>query len=133
MVLKADVELGGTDQRFNLLIGRELQREYGQEPQVVLTMPLLEGTDGVQKMSKSLGNYIGINEAPEEMFGKIMSISDELMWRYYELLSDKDLREIQTCAPEWRRVKLHPMEIKKHLAEELVCAVSWIRCGTICA
>ena len=96
VVLKADVELGGTDQRFNLLMGRELQREYGQEPQVVLTMPLLEGTDGVQKMSKSLGNYIGINEAPEEMFGKIMSISDELMWRYYELLSDKELREIQT-------------------------------------
>ena len=95
VVLKADVELGGTDQRFNLLMGRELQREYGQEPQVVLTMPLLEGMDGVQKMSKSLGNYIGINEAPEEMFGKIMSISDELMWRYYELLSDQSLAEIQ--------------------------------------
>jgi tyrosyl-tRNA synthetase len=100
VVLKADVELGGTDQRFNLLMGRELQREYGQEPQVVLTMPLLEGTDGVQKMSKSLGNYIGINEAPEEMFGKIMSISDELMWRYYELLSDKDLRRFKPCAPK---------------------------------
>src|SRR5207248_3267887 len=86
VVLKADVELGGTDQTFNLLMGRDLQREYGQEPQVVLTMPLLEGLDGVQKMSKSLGNYIGINEPPEEMFGKVMSISDELMWRYYELL-----------------------------------------------
>src|SRR4029450_357996 len=111
VVLKADIELGGTDQRFNLLIGRELQREYGQEPQVVLTMPLLEGTDGVQKMGKSLGNYIGINEAPEEMFGKIMSISDELMWRYYELLSDKDLREIQTMCSQVDAGELHPMEI----------------------
>ena len=120
VVLKADVELGGTDQRFNLLIGRELQREYGQEPQVVLTMPLLEGTDGVQKMSKSLGNYIGINEAPEEMFGKIMSISDELMWRYYELLSDKEFREIQTMRSQVEQGKLHPMEIKKRLAGELV-------------
>src|SRR2546430_1207335 len=120
VVLKADIELGGTDQRFNLLIGRELQREYGQEPQVVLTMPLLEGTDGVQKMSKSLGNYIGINEAPEEMFGKIMSISDELMWRYYELLSDKDLGGIQTMRSQAEAGELHPMEIKKQLAGELV-------------
>src|SRR5947199_9046888 len=95
VVLKADGELGGTDQRCTLLIGRELQREYGQEPQVVLTMPLLEGLDGIQKMSKSLGNYIGINEPPEEMFGKVMSISDELMWRYYELLSDTSLPEIR--------------------------------------
>ena len=132
VVLKADIELGGTDQRFNLLIGRELQREYGQEPQVVLTMPLLEGTDGVQKMSKSLGNYIGINEAPEEMFGKIMSISDELMWRYYELLSDKELREIQTIRSQVEAGELHPMEIKKQLAKELVVAVSWISCSTIC-
>jgi tyrosyl-tRNA synthetase len=85
------VELGGTDQRFNLLMGRELQREYGQEAQVVLTMPLLEGLDGVHKMSKSLGNYIAITDMPEDMFGKVMSISDTLMWRYYELLSDKDL------------------------------------------
>ncbi len=120
VVLKADIELGGTDQRFNLLMGRELQREYGHEPQVVLTMPLLEGTDGVQKMSKSLGNYIGINEAPEEIFGKLMSISDELMWRYYELLSDKDLREIQTLRSRVEEGKLHPMEIKKQLAKELV-------------
>ena len=120
VVLKADVELGGTDQRFNLLIGRELQREYGQEPQVVLTMPLLEGTDGVHKMSKSLGNYIGINEAPEEMFGKVMSISDEVMWRYYELLSDKDLAEIQTLRSQVEEGSLHPMEIKKQLAKELV-------------
>jgi tyrosyl-tRNA synthetase len=120
VALKADVELGGTDQRFNLLMGRELQREYGQAPQVVLTMPLLEGTDGVHKMSKSLGNYIGINEAPEEMFGKIMSISDELMWRYYELLSDQDLSQIATLRSGVGRGELHPMEAKKSLAAELV-------------
>ena len=120
VVLKADVELGGTDQRFNLLMGRELQREYGQEPQVVLTMPLLEGTDGVQKMSKSLGNTIGINEAPEEMFGKIMSISDALMWRYYELLSDRNLSEIHANRARVETGELHPMEVKKTLAEELV-------------
>ena len=88
VALKADVELGGTDQRFNLLVGRDLQREYGQESQIVLTMPLLEGTDGVQKMSKSLANYIGINEAPNDQFGKIMSISDDLMWRYWELATE---------------------------------------------
>ena len=120
VVLKADVELGGTDQRFNLLIGRELQREYGQRPQVVLTMPLLEGTDGVQKMSKSLGNYIGINEAPEEMFGKIMSVSDEIMWRYYELLSNSDLKEIQSTRSQVESGSQHPMEVKKLLARELV-------------
>ena len=120
VVLKADVELGGTDQRFNLLMGRELQREYGQEAQVVLTMPLLEGLDGVHKMSKSLGNYIGITEAAEEMFGKIMSISDTLMWRYYELLSDKDLKEIQTLRSQIENGKLHPMEVKKSLGAELV-------------
>src|SRR6266542_3024519 len=120
VALEADVELGGTDQKFNLLMGRGLQREYGQESQVAVITPLLEGTDGVQKMSKSLGNYIGINEAPEEMFGKIMSISDELMWRYYELLSDKDLREIQTMRSQVEQGKLHPMEIKKQLAGELV-------------
>src|SRR5712691_1277981 len=91
VALRADVELGGTDQKFNLLVGRTLQRHYGQEPQVVLTMPLLEGTDGVNKMSKSLGNYIGIAEEPGSMFGKIMSISDELMWRYFELLSFRPL------------------------------------------
>jgi tyrosyl-tRNA synthetase len=120
VVLKADVELGGTDQRFNLLIGRELQREYGQEPQVVLTMPLLEGLDGIQKMSKSLGNYIGINETPEEMFGKIMSISDELMWRYYELLSDQELPRIRSIRENVENGRLHPMDGKKALAEELV-------------
>jgi tyrosyl-tRNA synthetase len=121
VVLKADIELGGTDQRFNLLMGRELQREYGQEPQVVLTMPLLEGyTDGVQKMSKSLNNYIAINEAPEEMFGKIMSVSDELMWRYYELLSDQRLQEIQSTRSQVEQGVLHPMDAKKSLGAELV-------------
>jgi len=120
VVLKADLELGGTDQRFNLLIGRELQREFGQEPQVILTMPLLEGTDGVQKMSKSLGNYVGINEPPEEMFGKLMSISDDLMWRYYELLSDKDLQQIETARTQVGNGALHPMDLKKSLAAELV-------------
>src|SRR4026208_821637 len=95
VALEADVELGGTDQKFNLLVGRELQREYGQESQIVLTMPLLEGLDGIQKMSKSLGNYIGIHEAPNEQFGKVMSISDELMFRYYELLTDVPLTDLQ--------------------------------------
>jgi tyrosyl-tRNA synthetase len=120
VVLKADVELGGTDQRFNLLMGRELQREYGQEAQVVLTMPLLEGLDGVQKMSKSLGNYIGITDAPEDMFGKTMSISDDLMWRYYELLSDKPLSDIQSMKSAVESGSLHPMEAKKRLGAELV-------------
>jgi tyrosyl-tRNA synthetase len=118
--LRADVELGGTDQRFNLLMGRDLQREYGQEAQVVLTMPLLEGLDGVQKMSKSLGNYIGINEAPEEIFGKIMSLSDALMWRYYELLSDRGLEEIQALRKQVENGKVHPMTAKKALGSELV-------------
>src|SRR5215212_6432654 len=94
VALRADVELGGTDQKFNLLMGRNLQREYNQEPQVAVITPLLEGTDGVQKMSKSLGNYVGIDEAPQEMFGKVMSISDALMWRYYELLTDLSAEEI---------------------------------------
>jgi tyrosyl-tRNA synthetase len=120
VVLEADVELGGTDQRFNLLVGRELQREFGQEAQIVVTMPLLEGLDGVQKMSKSVGNYIGITEAPEEMFGKIMSISDTLMWRYYELLSDKELNEIQLLRAEVDNGSLHPMEVKKSLGTEIV-------------
>jgi tyrosyl-tRNA synthetase len=120
VVLKADIELGGTDQRFNLLMGRELQREYGQQPQVVLTMPLLEGTDGVHKMSKSLGNYIGINESPEDIYGKIMSISDPLMWRYYELLSARELPEIQALQIQVEQGILHPMEAKKSLGKELV-------------
>lgn len=109
--LKADVELGGTDQKFNLLMGRTLQRRYGQEPQVIMTLPLLEGTDGVRKMSKSLGNYIGIQEPPSEIFGKLMSISDDLMIRYYELLTDHDLSAIRA---------MHPMEAKKQLAGEIV-------------
>ncbi len=121
VVLKADVELGGSDQRFNLLVGRELQREYGQEPQVILTMPLLEGTDGAQKMSKSLNNYIGIQEPPEEIFGKMMSISDELMWRYAELLSDKGLEEIRRIRDQVAQGSVHPMEFKKSLAHEIVC------------
>ena len=120
VALKADVELGGTDQRFNLLVGRELQREYGQEPQVVLTMPLLEGTDGVNKMSKSLGNYIGINEPPEDIFGKMMSISDALMWRYAELLSDRPLGEIQRIKNDVAAGAAHPMDFKKNLAQEIV-------------
>ena len=103
VALEADVELGGTDQKFNLLMGRELQRDYDQPPQIVLTMPLLEGTDGVQKMSKSYGNYIGITEAPQEMFGKVMSISDELMWRYYELLTDVSMAEIERMKSESQR------------------------------
>src|SRR5438874_12247574 len=115
VALKADVELGGTDQKFNLLMGRELQRGYGQESQVVLTMPILEGLDGVQKMSKSLGNAIGIQEPPLEMYGKIMSISDEMMWRYYELLTDAQLPEIEKMKRE-----SHPMQAKKDLARQIV-------------
>jgi tyrosyl-tRNA synthetase len=109
--MKADIELGGSDQKFNLLMGRELQESYGQEPQVVIMTPLLEGTDGVQKMSKSLGNYIGINEKSDEIFGKIMSITDDLMIRYYELLTDADLSAVK---------KLHPKEAKLQLAEHIV-------------
>ena len=120
VVLKADVELGGTDQRFNLLMGRDLQREYGQEAQVVLTMPLLEGLDGVNKMSKSLGNYIAISDTANDMFGKIMSASDHLMWRYYELLSDRDLGAIQNLRSQVDSGALHPMDAKKSLATELV-------------
>jgi tyrosyl-tRNA synthetase len=119
VALQADVELGGTDQKFNLLVGRQLQEAYGQAPQVVITLPILEGLDGVQKMSKSLGNYIGITDPPEEMFGKIMSLSDELMWRYFELLSVRDLGEIET----WRASiaeGANPRDIKFQLALELV-------------
>src|SRR5581483_883232 len=111
--LEADVELGGTDQKFNLLMGRELQRHYNQPSQIVLTMPLLEGTDGVQKMSKSYGNYIGITEAPEEMFGKIMSISDDLMWRYYELLTDVTTAQIDDLKQKVARSEAHPMKVKQ--------------------
>jgi tyrosyl-tRNA synthetase len=109
--IKADVEIGGTDQKFNMLVGRELQREFKEEPQAIVTLPLLEGTDGVQKMSKSLNNYIGVTEPPSEIYGKTMSISDELMFRYYELLTDEDLERVKT---------LHPKEAKKKLAGLLV-------------
>jgi tyrosyl-tRNA synthetase len=120
VALEADVELGGTDQRFNLLVGRDLQREYGQESQVVLTMPLLEGLDGVQKMSKSLGNYIGINEAPNEQFGKVMSISDDLMFRYCELLTDVPITEIQKLRGDIAAGARHPMDVKAELAVRII-------------
>jgi tyrosyl-tRNA synthetase len=110
--LKADVELGGTDQKFNLLMGRQIQEAFGQAPQVVLMMPLLEGTDGIQKMSKSLGNYIGINELPKEIFGKIMSISDALMYKYFELLTDEDLTQVQTMHPKEAKMKLGSLIIE---------------------
>jgi len=116
VALQADVELGGTDQKFNLLVGRTIQQEYGQEPQVIMTMPILEGLDGVQKMSKSLGNYVGINEPPGEMFGKLMSISDDLMWRYYLLLTDVGPSEIQNMKTSVNQGKAHPMDLKKLLA-----------------
>ncbi len=119
VAMKADVELGGTDQKFNLLVGRELQKHYGQPPQIVLTMPILEGLDGVQKMSKSLGNYIGIAEPPNEMFGKLMSVSDELMWRYIDLLSAQSLAVIR----QWRQEVeqgANPREVKVGFAQEIV-------------
>ena len=119
VALEADVELGGTDQRFNLLMGRELQKDEGQKPQTVLMMPLLEGTDGVQKMSKSLGNYIGITDAPNDMFGKIMSVSDELMWRYFELLSFKTLDEIGSLKVEVEGGR-NPQEVKDLFAREII-------------
>src|SRR6478672_112902 len=115
VALEADVELGGTDQKFNLLVGRELQRAYGQESQVVLTTPILEGLDGVNKMSKSLGNAIGIHEPPLEMYGKIMSVSDDMMWRYYELLTDVQVPDIEKM-----RREAHPMQAKKDLARRIV-------------
>ncbi len=120
VALEADVELGGTDQTFNLLVGRVLQREYGQEPQVVLTMPILEGLDGVQKMSKSLGNHIGINEPPEEIYGKTMSVADELMWKYFELGTEAPQAEIEELAALVKSGKTHPKEAKQRLAREIV-------------
>jgi tyrosyl-tRNA synthetase len=119
VAMKSDVELGGTDQKFNLLVGRELQKHYGQKPQVILTMPILEGLDGVQKMSKSLNNYIGINEPAEEMFGKVMSISDDLMWRYFELLSFRPLAEIGRLKREVED-GANPRDIKFQLGQEIV-------------
>ena len=120
VALEADVELGGTDQKFNLLMGRNLQREYKQEAQVAMIMPLLVGTDGVQKMSKSLGNYIGINEPPSEIFGKVMSISDDLMWRYYELLTDLKMDAIQLLRDEAVSGKQHPRDLKVDLAKRII-------------
>jgi tyrosyl-tRNA synthetase len=120
VILQSDVELGGTDQKFNLQMGREMQRMNGQEPQVVLTMPILEGLDGVQKMSKSLGNAIGIKDAPLDMYGKVMSVSDELMWRYYELLTDIGTVEIRAMQGDVVNGKEHPMTLKKKLARMIV-------------
>jgi tyrosyl-tRNA synthetase len=120
VMLKCDVELGGTDQKFNLLMGRELQRKDGQPPQIVLMTPILEGLDGVQKMSKSLGNAIGINEPPSEMYGKVMSVSDELMWKYWTLLTDLRASEIAAMQAEVAAGKLHPMQAKKNLAWGIV-------------
>lgn len=119
VAMKADVELGGTDQKFNLLVGRELQKHYGQAPQCIVTMPLLEGLDGVNKMSKSLGNYVGITESPEEMFGKLMSVSDDLMWRYYELLSFRSISELAGMKREVQEGR-NPRDVKVMLAQELV-------------
>ncbi|HXU92084.1 MAG TPA: tyrosine--tRNA ligase [Gallionella sp.] len=119
VALKADIELGGTDQKFNLLMGRELQRHYGQSAQCILTMPLLEGLDGVNKMSKSLGNYVGITDTPQDMFGKLMSVSDELMWRYFELLSFRSLAEIAGWREEVKQGR-NPRDIKVLLAQEIV-------------
>lgn len=120
VALRADVELGGSDQKFNLLVGRELQRHYGQEPQVIITMPLLEGLDGIQKMSKSLNNYIGINEPAFEIFGKVMSISDELMFRYYELMTDLPLKDIEQIRNHIECNKLNPMTAKITLAKSII-------------
>ncbi|WP_430735663.1 tyrosine--tRNA ligase [Halodesulfovibrio aestuarii] len=120
VALEADIELGGTDQKFNLLMGRTLQSQEGQEPQCVMTMPILEGLDGVRKMSKSYGNYVGIDEAPADMFGKLMSISDELMWRYYELISLKTLEEIAELKAKVGSGELHPKTAKEELAEDIV-------------
>ena len=120
VALEADVELGGTDQKFNLLMGRNLQREYGQESQIAMITPLLEGTDGVQKMSKSLGNYIGINEPPQEIFGKVMSISDELMWRYHELCTDLSVSQIASLRESTKNGERNPRDVKADLAKRIV-------------
>jgi tyrosyl-tRNA synthetase len=130
VALEADVELGGTDQKFNLLVGRELQRAYGQESQVVLTTPILEGLDGVNKMSKSLGNAIGIHEPPLEMYGKVMSISDEMMWRYYELLTDASMEAIAQMRQHVASGEWHPMEAKKILAQTIVNDFHWGEYGS---
>jgi tyrosyl-tRNA synthetase len=120
VMLKSDIELGGNDQKFNLLVGRDIQTAYKQDPQVVITMPLLEGTDGVQKMSKSYGNYIGISESPNEMFGKVMSISDKMMWRYYELLTDVNIDEINSMKKDAESGCINPKNAKVRLAKEII-------------
>src|SRR2546427_2509432 len=125
VALKADVEMGGTDQTFNLLVGREVMREYGLEPHVVLTMPLLEGLDGVEQMSKALGNYVGINEPPREIYGKVMSLSDALMWRYWELLTDATLSEIAAMRQRVEAGELHPQQAKVEPARPHVPAYHW--------
>jgi tyrosyl-tRNA synthetase len=129
VVLEADVELGATEQKFNLLMGREIQREYGRESQVCMTMPILVGLDGSRKMSKSLGNYVGITEPPQEMFGKMMSIPDELMWSYYELVTDRTEQEISDLKSEVAGGKLHPMDAKMKLAEEVVSVFQGAEAG----
>ncbi len=120
VALRADVELGGTDQKFNLLVGRDLQREYGQEPQVIITLPIIEGTDGVEKMSKSLGNYIGISEHPYDMYGKIMSVPDKLMLTYFELLTDISYKDLKRIEHDLEKNIISPLVIKKKLAKEIV-------------
>jgi tyrosyl-tRNA synthetase len=129
VVLEADVELGATEQKFNLLMGREIQREYGQESQVCMTMPILVGLDGSRKMSKSLGNYVGITEPPQEMFGKMMSIPDELMWSYYDLVTDRTEKEIAELKNGVAAGKLHPMDAKMKLAEEVVSVFQGVEAG----
>lgn len=127
--MDTDVELGGTDQKFNLLVGRDLLRQYGKETQVAITMPIIEGLDGVQKMSKSLGNYVGISESPKEMFGKLMSITDDLMFRYYELLSDMSLQDIEKMKKDIETGDFHPMTAKKNLAKEIVARYHGTKAG----
>jgi tyrosyl-tRNA synthetase len=129
VMLQSDVELGATEQKFNILVHREIQREYGLSPQVVFTMPILVGLDGERKMSKSLGNYVGITEAPGEMFGKMMSIPDELMWSYYELVTDRTPHEIAELKKDVQGGKLHPMDAKMRLAEEVVSGFQGVKAG----
>jgi tyrosyl-tRNA synthetase len=117
--MSADVEIGGTDQKFNLLVGRTLQRQENLEPQVILTMPILEGLDGVQKMSKSLGNYVAIEDTPEDVYGKLMSVSDDLMYRYFQLLTDRDINEVEAMQDKIRRGEVHPKTVKEDLAWEI--------------
>lgn len=127
--MNTDIELGGTDQKFNLLVGRDLLRQYGKEAQVAITMPIIEGLDGVQKMSKSLGNYVGISESPKDMFGKLMSITDELMFRYYTLLSDMSLKDIEKMKHDIETGDFHPMTAKKNLAKEIVSRYHGTKAG----